>query len=201
MLNLLGRFSDRSFSVERRPPVNITYRVIRSARKTISIRITPECQVEVRCPTGMRNDEIRRFVESKSDWIQAHLADVHSRPALPKLTQPQVRQLAQQALDYIPRRVDYFAPLIGVTYGGITIRNQRTRWGRCSSKGNLNFNCLLMLAPPEVIDYVVVHELCHRRELNHSDRFWTLVEQILPDYKQRQKWLKDNGGALIARLP
>ena len=181
--------------------MNITYRVIRSARKTISIRITPEGQVEVRCPTGIRNDEIRRFVESKSDWIQAHLADVQSRPVLPKLTQTQVRQLARQALDYIPRRVDYFAPLIGVTYGGITIRNQRTRWGSCSSKGNLNFNCLLMLAPPEVIDYVVVHELCHRRELNHSDRFWSLVEQILPDYKQRQKWLKDNGGALIARLP
>ena len=93
-----------------------------------------------------------------------------------------------------------FAPLVGVTYGRITIRSQHTLWGSCSSKGNLNFNCLLMLTPPEVLDYVVVHELCHRKEMNHSARFRAEVEHVLPDYEIQRKWLRENGTALIFRL-
>ena len=89
---------------------------------------------------------------------------------------------------------------MGVTYGRITIRSQHTLWGSCSSKGNLNFNCLLMLTPPEVLDYVVVHELCHRKEMNHSARFWAEVEHVLSDYEIRRKWLRENGTALISRL-
>ena len=103
-------------------------------------------------------------------------------------------------MEYIPKRVEYFAPKIGVRYGRITIRNQKSRWGSCSSKGNLNFNCLLMLTPPEIIDYVVVHELCHRKEMNHSFQFWALVEKVLPDYRERRKWLDENGGVIIGRM-
>ena len=109
--------------------------------------------------------------------------------------------MAKQVKTIIPVRAAYFAPLVGVSYGRITIRSQHTRWGSCSSKGNLNFNCLLALVPPEVLDYVVVHELCHRKEMNHSPRFWAEVERILPDYKMSLKWLKENGTALIGRLP
>lgn len=94
-------------------------------------------------------------------------------------------------------RVEYFAKVIGVTYGKITIRNQKTRWGSCSSKGNLNFNCLLMLAPSEVLDYVVVHELCHRKQMNHSKAFWLEVEKVLPNYKEVRKWLKEEGSQMI----
>jgi predicted metal-dependent hydrolase len=108
--------------------------------------------------------------------------------------------LAQQAKAHLPKRVAYFAARIGVTYGRITIRNQTSRWGSCSDQGNLNFNCLLMLAPASVQDYVVVHELCHRKEMNHSARFWAEVEKIVPDYKVQRAWLKENGGALIARM-
>ena len=95
----------------------------------------------------------------------------------------------------------YYAPAVGVTYDRITIRSQRTRWGSCSSRGNLNFNCLLMLAPEKVVDYVVVHELCHRKEMNHSPRFWAEVERILPDYRQSKRWLKENGQSLMGQLP
>ena len=94
----------------------------------------------------------------------------------------------------IPERVRHFAPLIGVDYGRITIRCQRTRWGSCSAKGNLSFNCLLMLLPNEVVDSVVVHELCHRKHMNHSPLFYAEIERVFPEYRKCSKWLKENGG-------
>lgn len=117
-----------------------------------------------------------------------------------KLTIDEIRQLADKALEAIPERVKHYAPLVGVTYGRITIRNQRSKWGSCSSKGNLNFNCLLMLTPPEVIDSVVVHELCHRKEMNHSDKFYSEVLRVFPDYWKWDRWLKDNGNILMAMM-
>lgn len=178
----------------------ISYQIIRSGRRTIAIQITPAGEILVRCPNGLGNNEIREFVESRSHWIQKHLSALRERPPLPAFTQEELRALASQALQVIPERAAYFAPLVGVTYGRITIRNQTSRWGSCSSKGNLNFNCLLMLTPPEVLDYVVVHELCHRKEMNHLACFWAEVERILPDYKIQRKWLKDHGNELISRI-
>ena len=112
----------------------------------------------------------------------------------------EIRDLADRALRVIPARAAHFAPLVGVTYGRITIRNQKTRWGSCSGKGNLNFNCLLMLAPPEVLDYVVVHELCHRKQMNHSAAFWAEVARVIPDYKEHVQWLKTEGSRLMRRM-
>ena len=179
--------------------MNVPYQIIKSDRKTIAIQIKPDGQVVVRCPKRMRIEEARRFVESKAVWIEKHLA---KRPPqdVAKYTPKEIEQLREQARKYVTERVRYYAPIVGVTYGQIAIRTQRTRWGSCSSKGNLNFNCLLALVPPEVLDYVVVHELCHRKELNHSERFWRQVERILPDYKVRKVWLKNKGTGLIARL-
>ena len=176
----------------------LSYTLIRSDRKTISIRITPEGSVEVRAPKRMPESSIRAFVISKEDWIRKHLQN--KQPQL-KLSSQEVRALADQALKTIPARVAHYAPLVGVTYGRITIRNQKTRWGSCSAKGNLNFNCLLMLTPPEIQDYVVIHELCHRKEMNHSPRFWAEVARLCPDYKAHRQWLKQHGQSLIAKLP
>ena len=116
------------------------------------------------------------------------------------VTTKEIEQLREQARKLITERVRCYAPIIGVTYGQIAIRTQHTRWGSCSSKGNLNFNCLLALVPPEVLDYVVVHELCHRKEMNHSVRFWREVERVLPNYKVSKKWLRENGKVLISRI-
>ncbi len=93
-------------------------------------------------------------------------------------------------------RISYFSKIMGLNPGKITVREQKTRWGSCSSKGNLNFNWKLIMAPLEVLDYVVIHELCHMKEMNHSDRFWALVKELCPKYKQYRKWLKDNGSNL-----
>lgn len=179
--------------------LTVQYSIIRSNRKTISIQIQPDGKVIVRAPKRMRIEEIKRFVESKAGWIEKHLSNLTAQEQQ-KLTDQELRALREKARTLVTERVQFYAPLIGVTYNQIAIRAQHTRWGSCSSKGNLNFNCLLALVPPEVLDYVVVHELCHRKELNHSDRFWNEVGKILPDYKDRKKWLKDNGSNLIARI-
>ena len=178
-----------------------SFELSRSARRTIAIQIKSG-RVIVRAPLRMSKAEIERFVVSKADWISKHLEAVRQRQCTPvqPFTAAEIQQLADAALQDIPQKVRKYAAIIGVTVGRITIRNQKTRWGSCSSKGNLNFNCLLMLCPEEVRDYVVVHELCHRKELNHSPRFWNEVARVMPDYAVRRKWLKDNGAALIRRL-
>ena len=176
------------------------YSIIRSDRKTVSIQIKPDGTVVVRAPRRMPTAQIRAFVCSKEAWIEKHLSAMAEDP-LQRLTPEQVEQLREQARAVITERVAFFAPCVGVTYGRISIRTQHTRWGSCSSEGNLNFNCLLALAPPQVLDYVVVHELCHRRQMNHSDLFWAAVETVLPDYRQSKRWLKENGRKLMALLP
>lgn len=177
------------------------YEVIRSNRKTLAVQIHGD-RVLVRAPARATNEDIQRFLMEHIDWIEKHLAKAKelAATALPKLTMEDIHRLADQALAVIPQRVRYYAPLVGVTYGRITIRNQRSKWGSCSSQGNLNFNCLLMLAPPEVIDSVVVHELCHRKEMNHSPRFYAEVYRVFPEYDKWNKWLKENGGSLLSRM-
>lgn len=181
--------------------------VIRSNRRSISLEIQPDLRILVRAPYRASNREIQRFVSEKSGWLEKHLAiarrrreALEDRQREPVLTMDEIRVLADEATKMIPERVRYFAPIVGVDYGRITIRNQRTRWGSCSGRGNLNFNCLLMKTPPEVVDYVVVHELCHRKEMNHSPRFWAEVERVLPEYKKARRWLKENGGDIIGRM-
>ena len=183
---------------------DVKVNVTRTARKTISIQIK-EDGVYVRAPLHMSDAEVQRFIKSKTSWIHKHLQIVTDRHAmvkdLPLYTLEELQTLASKALYFIPERANYYARIIGVDYGNITIRNQRTRWGSCSSKGNLNFNCLLMLLPEEIIDSVVVHELCHRKHMNHSAQFYAEVERAFPDYQRCQKWLKENGGIYLSRLP
>ena len=177
--------------------------VIRSRRKTLSVEIR-EGRVLVRAPLRVSNAEIARFLREKQGWIDKHLAGVRAQEEakkdIPLLTEEELRALVREAKRLIPDRVAYFARLLGVSYGRITIRCQHTRWGSCSSRGNLNFNCLLMLAPRDVLDSVIVHELCHRKHMNHSAAFYEEVLRVLPDYKTQDRWLKKNGPLLMARL-
>ena len=178
--------------------------IIRSKRKTLSMELK-DGAVTVRAPKWVSRREIDEFIESHQEWLRKAMAREEKRRAelaqVVKLTPAQLEKLVALAREYIPRRVAYFAPLVGVDYGKITVRRQRSRWGSCSAKGNLSFNCLLMLTPPAVIDSVVVHELCHRKVMDHSQRFYGHILRVMPDYQQQHKWLRQNGQGLIARLP
>lgn len=154
--------------------MDISYQWIRSRRKTIAIQIDRNGQVILRTPYGITK---RQAENRKTDQIM--------------ISEEQRREGIERAKRIFPERTAYFALRMGVDYGRITIREQKTRWGSCSSKGNLNFNWKLILLAPELLDYVVVHELAHRREMNHSKNFWKIVEAELPDYRERRRRLKE----------
>ena len=181
------------------------FRLIRSGRKTVALELRPDGELLVRAPYFATNREICRFVREHEAWIaekrkklQESVSKIESSAVL---SEAELRDLAKKAKNVLPDKVKQYAERIGVTYGRIAIRSQKTKWGSCSSKGNLNFNCLLMLAPDSVQDYVVIHELCHRKQMNHSPQFWAEVERVMPEYRVWKRWLRDHGTTLMARNP
>ena len=179
----------------------ISYQIIRSQRKTMSPEIKPDGQIIVRAPLRLSQVRIRRFVEQKQEWILKNLEKIQKREVQRETSsgtfKGRTNPSAAGSLPENSRAHSLFCRKNRVSYGRITLRQQKTRWGSCSANGNLNFNWLLILAPPEVLDYVVVHELCHRRQMNHSQAFWNEVSAVLPGYKEQKKWLKDNGWKLM----
>lgn len=184
---------------------NIEYEIIRSNRKTISLQVKPDGSVIVRAPMRLSKRAINDFVIKNADWIDKTVIKVQERNVerenLEHFTDGQLSELKKMAKKQILPMVSELAPVVGVTYGRVSIRAQKSRWGSCSREGNLNFNCLLVMVPESVQRYVVVHELCHRKEMNHSAKFWAEVEKVVPDYKEQRKWLKKEGSELIMRLP
>ena len=184
----------------------------RSRRKTIALEVTPEGDLIIRAPQRTPDAEILAFARAKhnrkarrktAEAKAKHEAQAEYERTHPEefLTDAELRELGEMAADYIPMRVAHYAAVMDLDFGRITIRNQRSRWGSCSAKGNLNFNVLLMLTPPEVIDSVIVHELCHLRHMDHSPAFYEEVLRYFPEYRRWDKWLKKNGGALMRRMP
>ena len=184
--------------------MQITYEIHYSRRRSISVSITPDSRVLIKAPIGTTESTIRDFLTTKKTWITKHLEKQQSESekakALGYLSAEEIKQIKKQAHKLIPERVEYYSKLSGISYGKIAIRLQRTCWGSCSARGNLNFNCLLVLMPPEILDSVVVHELCHRRHMNHSKAFYEEIDKYFPDYKRCNKWLKENGGIYFARV-
>ena len=184
--------------------MEITYVIQKSRRRSISVSLMTDNRVLVKAPYGTTERTVQEFLLSKKNWITKHLEkqnrEEEKAESLGLLSADEIKQIKKQARRVIPQRVEYWANKIGVTYGRIAIRLQSSRWGSCSVDGNLNFNCLLVLMPPEILDSVVVHELCHRRHMNHSKDFYDEVLRIFPDYKRCNKWLKDNGGIYLERV-
>ncbi len=184
---------------------SLTCTVHFSDRKSISIQIKEDASIHVRAPYYVRQGRVEAFIEEKRDWIaRKHLEMLSQKEAsLPSLTPEQEKQAAilkrrfmNAAKAYFPGRCAELQKLTGGYYTKISIRNQKTRWGSCSQTGTLSFNYRLMMAPPAVIDYVIVHELCHLTYMNHGNAFWNKVESVLPDYALSRQWLKEHGREL-----
>ena len=142
--------------------------LVRSSRKTLAVQIRTDGTVIARAPLRMPKDRILCFLSEKASWIRMQRGRMQERENMRQqarihLDAAQEKELRERAKSVLAQRTAYFARQVGVTYGRITVRDQKTRWGSCSQTGNLNFNFRLILAPLEVLDYVVVHELCHRR--------------------------------------
>ena len=174
--------------------------VVRSRRKTVAVEIRPDGSALIRAPYSMPNSVIKSFISEHEYWIEEHIKKAREKRKelgeIKPLTREELLELVEQARGYLPPRIKQYADILGVKYGMITIRNQHTRWGSCSAKGNLNFNCLLMLMPEEVRDYVVVHELCHLTHMNHGKEFWAKVASVDPAYKEHIKYLKEHEESL-----
>jgi predicted metal-dependent hydrolase len=151
-------------------------------------------------PTWMPNDEIQRIVDAHREWIAR--ARAKQRPRL-RLDPRHVSEVeARRAVrELVAMVIAEEAPELGVEVQRVQIRDQRSRWGSCSTRGTLSFNWRLVLAPFEVLDYIVVHELCHLRVPNHSRRFWKLVEARRPDWRAQRDWLYEHGPELLAFRP
>ena len=168
------------------------YELRRSGRKTLSLEITEDCRILVRAPLRAPKPQIDAFVESHAGWIAKHLEQQRRRAASapPPPTEAEIAMLKDAARAILPEKTAYWSRRMGVTPTGLRITSARKRYGSCSSKNSLCFSCFLMRYPEEAIDLVVVHELCHILEKNHGPRFYALLEQYLPDYKERKKLLK-----------
>ncbi len=170
------------------------YKLIRSVRKSVSIHVEADGSVVVRAPLTTGKPFIDSFVASKSVWIQNSIDKMQKRQEDRKvlsLSDDQIKVYKAMARVYLTERSEYFAGLMGVRYKQLKINSANTRWGSCNSKGEINYTYRLILAPKNLVDYVVVHELAHLKEMNHSKKFWSIVSHVMPDYKQRQKLLND----------
>ena len=186
------------------PEISVPVEVIRSNRKNCGMQVFPDGRVVIRVPAGMITEEIITVLMKNSATLEKHvkrcMQNKLKTQILGKFTREDINRMSEKAHEIIPPRVQYFADKLGVDYGRISIRHQKTRWGSCSKNGNLNFNCLLMEAPPEVIDSVVAHEVCHRKHMNHSKAFYEDLYRIFPEYDKCYEWLKENGAVLIQRM-
>ncbi|MEG1658612.1 MAG: SprT family zinc-dependent metalloprotease [Oscillibacter sp.] len=167
-----------------------TYEIIRSGRRTLALEITPDCRVLVRAPRTASAARIDGFVASHGAWIAAHLERQRQRAAPPTHDASDIAALKAQAREILPEKVARYSRQLGLFPTGIKITTARRRYGSCNAKNGLCFSCFLMDYPDEAVDLVVVHELCHIREKNHGPRFYALLAQALPDWKDRKKLLR-----------
>jgi predicted metal-dependent hydrolase len=170
---------------------------LKVSKRTRSMRLTiyPGGEFVVAVPQGMPESLIRQFLIRKSRWIIEKLAyfKTFSRVGLQKNSRQEYAKYKHAALALAKERIALFNKAYGYAFRGITIRNQKTRWGSCSRKGNLNFNYRIALLPPHLADYILLHELCHLGEFNHSRAFWNLMTRVIPDYRERRRELKRRG--------
>ena len=169
----------------------MNYEIIYSKRKTISL-VIKEGSLIVRAPIGTKQSKIRDLVESHRSWIEKSIVKTIARAEADKISKEEEKKLRKAAKAILPVKTKYYAQKMGLKYGRITITGAKTRFGSCSSEGNISYSFRLMRFPNDAIDYVVVHELAHLVEMNHSQKFWDIVASVFPDYKDRRKLLRQS---------
>ena len=184
----------------------IDYTIVRSQRRSIGFEVRPGGKITVRIPMRASVNTVKEIIEDKKDWLYEMYLKQKDKIDTDSLREAErndprtaylEKKYRQAAKRYIYERVEYYIDMIGGHYSSIRIGDQKTRWGSCSNNGTLSFSWRLMLAPPRVLDYVVIHEICHLTYMDHSKNFWDLVSVYDPDYKEHRKWLKENGDSLI----
>ena len=172
------------------------YELIRSDRRTLAAEISPEGRLLVRAPRRMRQEQIEKFLSEKELWIITHLERARSRDVRfdrDRYTEMEIERMKSDLRELVIPLVERYKHLVGVEPASVRINRSKGRFGSCGPNGTLNFSCFLSLYPMEAIEYVVVHELCHILEHNHSPRFYAQIERVMPDYRARQRILWDAG--------
>ncbi len=168
-----------------------THKVSKRAR-SVRLAVRGDGTVVVTAPRWIGKRMVEQFVSEKSEWILDKIRRVSTRPIkiLDTRSRKEYLEYKERARALVQRRLEYFNAQYGFVYKRISIRNQKTRWGSCSKQGNLSFHYKIAFLPEYLADYIIVHELCHLKEMNHSKKFWDLVGRAIPDHKQRRKELR-----------
>ena len=171
---------------------SVSYRVIRSNRRSLGLEITRDLEVLVRAPRCVSQAQIEAFVAEHRTWLETHLEQARERAERrpPEPTEEERAALIRRAMELLPQRVEHFSRIMGLRPTGITVTGAEKRFGSCSGKNRLCFSWRLMAYPDEAIDYVVVHELAHIKYKNHSREFYALIASVLPDYRRREDILQ-----------
>jgi predicted metal-dependent hydrolase len=172
----------------------VAYR-LRISRRASRMRLAIYCDGSfiVTVPQRFDLSLIDKYIHEKTEWVLEKLGIMQKSGrslAFAKFSKKEYQKLKGEALLFVERKVDEFNKIYGLSYNKITIRNQKTRWGSCSKKGNLNYNYKIALIPEDLADYIIVHELCHLQEFNHSKNFWNLVAKAIPDYQERRRKIR-----------
>lgn len=171
----------------------IPYCIYRQYRKTLAMSFSEEGILEIKMPYFYQLQNVLEFIKKKENWIVKQYNRIQNQQEHKiVICKNEYNEYLKKAHEILNRKVAYYSRIIGVSYNRVTIRNQKTRWGSCSSKGNINLNWKLVLMPEEIQDYVVIHELCHLIEMNHSRQFWNCVERYCKNYELCRKWLREN---------
>ena len=168
------------------------FKLIRSKRRSVSLEISPELKVIVRAPLHMKRKDVDSFVDDHRDWIEKHIELRSQRLAnrLPEPDEYEIADLKRRAKDVLPDKVAYFSALMGVEVKGVKITSAKKRLGSCSSENGICFSYRVMMYDEDIIDYVVIHELAHIKEHNHSSRFYDIVKKYCPDYKNIERRIR-----------
>lgn len=168
---------------------------IKQSKKNRRVKLCVFCggNLVVSAPQGINFKRIEEFILEKAEWVLEKIKIMEKKdfnPVFHNFSKREYEKFKNQALILAKRKAEELNKYYGLSYNKISIRNSRSRWGSCSEKKNLNFNYKIIFLPEDLLNYIIVHELCHLREMNHSKRFWNLVEKTVPDYKEARKKMR-----------